>query len=47
MGEDKSKLYKLDDFIDAKEDARLEGRAHILREYAKLILMPQQNIMVM
>ena len=33
VGEDKSKLYKLDDFTDAKEDARLEGRALTFEEY--------------
>jgi len=44
VGEDKSKLYKLDDFIDAKEDARLEGRALTFEEYANSSDAATRNI---
>ena len=44
VGEDKSKLYKLDDFTDAKEDARLEGRALTFEEYANSSEAATRNI---
>jgi hypothetical protein len=44
VGEDKSKLYKLDDFIDAKEDARLEGRTLTFEEYANSSDAATRNI---
>ena len=44
VGEDKSKLYKLDDFTDAKEDARLEGRVLTFEEYANSSEAATRNI---